>query len=96
LRFSEQLPARGLAVFLIRRMAGGGLGGGLMSIGQSKAKIYVETDVKVTFADVAGVDEAKAELKEIVTFLQDPERYGRLGAHIPRGILLVGPPEPAS
>lgn len=79
-----------LWMFLIRPMAGGA--GGLMSVGQSKARIYVENEVKVTFADVAGVDEAKDELKEIVTFLKDPERYGRLGAHIPRGILLVGPP----
>ena len=79
-----------LWMFLIRPMAGGA--GGLMTVGQSKARIYVETDVKVTFADVAGVDEAKDELKEIVTFLKDPERYGRLGAHIPKGILLVGPP----
>ncbi len=79
-----------LWMFLIRPMAGGA--GGLMAVGQSKARIYAENDVKVTFADVAGVDEAKEELKEIVTFLKDPERYGRLGAHIPRGILLVGPP----
>ena len=79
-----------LWMFLIRPMAGGA--GGMMTVGQSKARIYVENDVKVTFADVAGVDEAKDELKEIVTFLKDPERYGRLGAHIPKGILLVGPP----
>ncbi len=79
-----------LWMFLVRPMAGGA--GGLMAVGQSKARIYVENEVKVTFADVAGVDEAKEELKEIVTFLKDPERYGRLGAHIPRGILLVGPP----
>ena len=78
-----------LWMFLVRPMAGGA--GGLMAVGQSKARIYVENEVKVTFADVAGVDEAKEELKEIVTFLKDPERYGRLGAHIPRGILLVGP-----
>jgi len=78
--------------FLIRRMTGGGGLGGMMSIGKSKAKVYVETSTKVTFEDVAGVDEAKNELQEVVAFLRDPERYGRLGAHIPKGILLVGPP----
>jgi len=66
--------------------------GGLLSIGKSKAKVYVETDTKVTFADVAGVDEAKAELRETVEFLRDPKAYGRLGARMPRGVLLVGPP----
>ena len=78
--------------FLIRRMAGQGGVGGLMSIGKSRAKIYVETDTKVTFADVAGVDEAKDELREIVEFLKKPNDYSRLGARIPKGILLVGPP----
>ena len=78
-------------IFLIRPSAGAGLGG-LLSIGKSKAKIYVETDTKTTFADVAGVDEAKDELKEVVDFLKDPKSYGRLGAHMPKGILLVGPP----
>lgn len=63
-----------------------------MSIGRSKAKVYVETDTKTTFKDVAGVDEAKDELKEIVEFLKNPAEYGRLGAHIPKGVLLVGPP----
>jgi cell division protease FtsH len=83
----------GLWLFMIRRMAGrDGLGGGLMSIGKSKAKVYLETDVKVTFADVAGVDEAKDELAEIVGFLKDPQASGRLGARIPKGVLLVGPP----
>jgi cell division protease FtsH len=69
-----------------------GLGGGLMSIGKSSAKIFVEGDTKVGFDDVAGVDEAKAELQEVVAFLKDPLSYGRLGARIPKGVLLVGPP----
>ena len=77
--------------FVIRRMAQGGAGG-FMAIGRSKAKVYVETDTKVTFADVAGVDEAEEELKEIVDFLKDPKQYGRLGARVPKGVLLVGPP----
>jgi cell division protease FtsH len=66
--------------------------GGLMSIGRSKAKVYVETHTKTTFNDVAGVDEAKEELAEIVRFLKDPKEYGRLGARVPKGVLLVGPP----
>ncbi|MGC3999958.1 MAG: ATP-dependent zinc metalloprotease FtsH [Anaeromyxobacter sp.] len=81
-------------VFIGRRMARsmGGPGGGLMTIGKSKAKVYVETDTKTTFADVAGVDEAKDELREIVSFLKDPKVHGRLGARMPKGVLLVGPP----
>ena len=79
--------------FVIRKVGEQqGLGGGLMAIGKSKAKIAVEKDIKVTFEDVAGVDEAKDELKEVVAFLKDPSAYGRLGAHIPKGVLLVGPP----
>jgi cell division protease FtsH len=80
-------------MFLARRVMGGQGGmGGLMSIGKSKAKVYVETDTKVTFADVAGVDEAKDELAEIVAFLKEPQRLGRLGGRLPKGVLLVGPP----
>jgi cell division protease FtsH len=83
----------GFWFFLSRRMAGmGGPGAGLMSVGKSKAKVYMETDTRVTFSDVAGVDEAKQELQEVVAFLKDPESYGRLGARMPRGILLVGAP----
>jgi cell division protease FtsH len=66
--------------------------GGLMNVGKSRAKVYVETKTGVTFADVAGVDEAKMELQEVVAFLKDKEKYERLGAHVPKGILLVGPP----
>ena len=82
-------------MFLMRRMSGqggGALGGGFLSIGKSKAKVYVETDTKTSFDDVAGVDEAKEELQEVVGFLKDPKRYTRLGGHIPKGVLLVGPP----
>lgn len=84
----------GLWFFVFRRFAdkaGGGLGG-FMAIGKSRAKVYVQTDTGVTFADVAGVDEARAELAEVVDFLKHPEAFGRLGAHIPKGVLLVGPP----
>lgn len=83
----------GIWFFIMRRMSGsqGGLGG-MTAIGKSKAKVYVETDTQVTFADVAGVDEAKVELQEVVSFLKHPEQYGRLGAHVPKGILLLGPP----
>ena len=78
--------------FFIRRMADKQGLGGLMSVGRSKAKIYVETQTGVKFEDVAGADEAKGELKEIVDFLKNPDQYGRLGARVPKGILLVGPP----
>ncbi len=79
----------GIWTFAMRRM---NPSGGMMSVGKSKAKVYVETDTQVTFDDVAGVEEAKEELQEVVSFLLDPQQYGRLGARIPKGILLVGPP----
>jgi cell division protease FtsH len=83
----------GLWWYLGKRVADmQGLGGGLMSIGKSKAKVYVESDTGVRFEDVAGVDEAKDELQEIVNFLRNPREYGRLGGRMPKGVLLVGPP----
>ncbi len=81
----------GIWLFIIRRM-GNNMGSGLMSIGKSRAKVFVEKETKVTFKDVAGVDEAKEELVEIVNFLKNPADYGRLGGRAPKGILLVGPP----
>lgn len=79
--------------YIGRRLTdGGSFGGGLMAIGKSKAKVYVEADTGVTFADVAGVDEAKDELCEVVDFLKNPGEYGRLGGRMPKGVLLVGPP----
>ncbi|MCO6434635.1 ATP-dependent zinc metalloprotease FtsH [Nitrosomonas nitrosa] len=81
----------GIWLFIIRRMSGS-MSGGLMSIGKSRAKVYVEKETKVTFADVAGVDEAKEELLEIINFLKNPADYSSLGGRVPKGILLVGPP----
>ncbi|WP_374500020.1 ATP-dependent zinc metalloprotease FtsH [Zoogloea sp.] len=83
----------GIWIFAMRKFAEkSGLGGGFMSIGKSKAKVYVEAQTGVTFADVAGVDEAKAELQEVVGFLKDPASHSRLGGRSPKGILLIGPP----
>lgn len=82
----------GLWLFVIRRIADGGMSGGMMSIGKSHAKVFVEKETKVTFDDVAGVDETKEELVEIINFLKNPAEYGRLGGRAPKGILLVGPP----
>src|SRR5467141_5427716 len=70
----------------------GGAEGGVMSFARSRAKIYADDEVKVRFTDVAGVDEAEDELKEIVEFLKNPKKYTNLGGRIPKGVLLVGPP----
>ncbi|MEK6640618.1 MAG: ATP-dependent zinc metalloprotease FtsH [Nitrospirota bacterium] len=91
--FSWIVPALvfvGIWFFVMKRFGQGQ--SGFMTVGQSKAKIYAEKDTKVTFADVAGVDEAKEELREVIDFLKTPEKFTRLGGKIPKGILLVGPP----
>lgn len=95
LSFLPILVLIGLWIFMMRRMSGGGAGGGgqIFSIGKSKAKLFDEkTDVKTTFANVAGLEGAKEEVQEIVEFLKTPEKYTSLGGKIPKGALLVGPP----
>lgn len=82
----------GVWIFFMRQMQGGGGGRGAMSFGRSRARLLGEDQVKVTFADVAGVDEAKDEVKELVDFLRDPGKFQSLGGRIPRGVLLIGPP----
>jgi len=82
----------GLWVFFMRQMQGGGSGRGAMSFGKSKARLLNEDQVKVTFADVAGVEEAKDEVSELVEFLRDPGKFQKLGGKIPRGVLMVGSP----
>ncbi len=82
----------GIWVFFMRQMQGGGGGRGAMSFGKSKAKLLSEDQVKVTFADVAGVEEAKNEVSELVEFLRDPGKFQKLGGKIPRGVLMVGSP----
>jgi cell division protease FtsH len=81
----------GVWVYFFRKMSAGAAGG-ILSIGKSKAKVYVEDETKVTFKDVAGVEEAIEELKEVIAFLQTPEKFQALGGKIPKGVLLVGPP----
>ena len=82
----------GIVVWLSRNAMGKQGGGGLMSIGKSKAKLLTEAHGRVTFDEVAGIDEAKEDLQEVVEFLRDPQKFQRLGGRIPRGVLLVGPP----
>ena len=82
----------GLWIFFMRQMQGGGGGRGAMSFGKSKARLLNEDQVKVTFADVAGVEEAKDEVSELVEFLRDPGKFQKLGGKIPRGVLMVGSP----
>ncbi len=82
----------GLWIFFMRQMQGGGAGRGAMSFGKSKARLLSEDQVKVTFADVAGVEEAKDEVSEMVEFLRDPTKFQKLGGKIPRGVLMVGSP----
>jgi len=82
----------GVWIYFMRQMQGGGGGRGAMSFGKSKARLLGEDQVGITFADVAGVDEAKAEVAEIVEFLKDPSKFQRLGGKIPKGVLMVGPP----
>ena len=82
----------GVWVFFMRQMQGGGGGRGAMSFGKSKARLIEEDQIKVTFADVAGVEEAKEDVQEMVDFLKDPSKFQKLGGKIPRGALMVGPP----
>ena len=91
--FGPMLLLIAVWVFFMRQMQGGGAGGrGALSFGKSKARMLEENQIKVTFADVAGCDEAKDEVAEMVDFLKDPSKYQRLGGKIPRGALMIGPP----
>ncbi len=82
----------GVWIFFMRQMQGGGGGRGAMSFGKSRARLLGEDQVKITFADVAGVEEAKEDVSELVEFLRDPSKFTKLGGKIPRGVLMVGPP----
>ncbi|MGV7235539.1 MAG: ATP-dependent metallopeptidase FtsH/Yme1/Tma family protein, partial [Nitrosomonadaceae bacterium] len=82
----------GVWIFFMRQMQGGGKGGGAFSFGKSKARMLDESTNEVTFADVAGCEEAKEEVSELVEFLRDPSKFQKLGGHIPRGVLMVGNP----
>ena len=93
LQFLPVLLLIGFWIFMMRQMQGGGGGAkGAMSFGKSRAKLQGEDQIKVTFADVAGCDEAKEEVGELVDFLRDPSKFTKLGGKIPRGVLMVGPP----
>src|SRR5690606_6105816 len=82
----------GIWIYFMRQMQGGGGGRGALSFGKSRARLLGEDQVKITFADVAGVEEAKEEVAELVEFLRDPAKFQKLGGKIPSGVLMVGPP----
>ena len=82
----------GVWIFFMRQMQGGGGRGGAMSFGKSRARLLTENQVKVTFADVAGCEEAKDDVRELVEFLREPNKFQKIGGRIPRGVLMIGPP----